>query len=76
MSKGLSIIVALGLALVGLFCAAGALVALVYSSSSELPPDERLPTLMAGAFFGLLTVVCFGGGVVLVVRAMKRPPAR
>jgi hypothetical protein len=75
MSKGFSIVIALGLAVVGLCFAAAALVALVYSFSSELPPGERLPTLLAGMFFGLLTVVCFGSGVVLVVKAMKRPAA-
>jgi len=75
MGKGLSIVVALMLVLVGLFFAAASLVAIVYGLSSELPQAERLPTLVTGAVFGLLTLACFGGGVVLVVKVMKRPPA-
>lgn len=76
MSKGLSIVVALGLVLVGLFFAAAALVAIVYGLSSELPQAERMPTLLAGAFFGFLTVCSVGGGVVLVVKAMKPAAVR
>jgi hypothetical protein len=75
MSKALSIVVAVVLGAAGLFCAASALVAIVYGLSGELPQSERLPTLIAGGFFGVLAAGSLGGGVLLVVKAMKRPPA-
>lgn len=75
MGKAGLIVVALALGAVGLFCAASALVAIVYGLSSELPQSERMPTLIAGGFFGLLAAGCLGGGVLLVVKALKRPPA-
>jgi cytochrome c biogenesis protein CcdA len=75
MSKTLSIIIALGLVMVGLFFAAAGLVALLSSASSELPQAERLPTLIAGGVFGLLAAGCLGGGALLVIKALKQPPA-
>lgn len=73
MRKVKSIVVALALGSVGLFSAAGALVALGYGLSGELPQAERMPTLMAGAVFGLLAAGCLGGGALLVVKALKPP---
>ncbi|MDP1920540.1 MAG: hypothetical protein Q8L14_30135 [Myxococcales bacterium] len=75
MRKVRLIVVALALGSVGLFSAASALVALVYGFSGELPQAERLPTLVAGGVFGLLAAGCLGGSTLLIVKALKRPPA-
>lgn len=73
MTKALSIALALVLGLIALFCAAAALVAFVYGTSNEMPAAERPGTLIAGAFFALLTLGCLAAGVALVVRAFKGP---
>lgn len=73
MTKALSIVLALVLGFIGLFCGAAALVAFLYGTSNEMPAHERPGTLIAGAFFALLTLGCLGGGLALVVRAFKRP---
>lgn len=75
MRKVKSIVVALALGSVGLFSAASSLVALLYGFSGELPQAERMPTLIAGGFFGLLAAGCLGGGALLVIKALKRPSA-